>query len=1150
MKPFDKIITKQESADVDLDSLFGHVVTAPNECQDVENNNRGVSVDKAAIEKYCDDQQFSASLFSTSPIIITEEYKAFIIWQRRYFLFCLFVVCIFSPLCFRFVMGARKAESQGMSWGAGITNVEWIILLASFFDTFNNILKALPMVSGTPTQIDSTLNCIVEGHIVLGHCSPFVSEDEVIFLRSLIGRSCTMFQTCGGRHKIRGLYIDTIMNERRLKGERHRKLLWFAWMKFITRLVKLSVKRKYSGQIKKEENEPISSDLLHQFKKSDTVDSLKRFSMIVSDGCVESIGGIRQSTFKNLSILSNLFPSTNSGQPEELLEVDENRESFNQSETTSKVDDRLGDKCRPTKNVDLINKVAEDSLISNETMSIHNIENFNPFYVSDANRNMATIKGDPTEQKLQKYPLKVNFEDILPVVSFLMKWLQIIKEKEWTYNYNVVSEAIESIFLAAPFLECFHDNDIVIVHKYLNELYDAFISKPCDDGPDDNQPIFRDDLAEINWELRRQGFPNWDVKFHFFSRARLRLLPTAVYSEISPVQTRYECTQVLPGSIVYLFQDKEKVLESSSKEWFQARMRTYKVRDILSKKDVVVLEPFPLSNDMNTNEAIIHNQSSVSLLEQNRGKAGALNEYRVLLKKLASDWKLLQKCNSQVLLGITDARHMPAEPTIFWNEALPYFSISKLTGKPTKRFGKNSSNMPLCVLVQYPQFFTNVTRDDFLDNKNSAYYTLWQTLRDAGKVITSSGSNAIWDVTSSKFRFATTSRIEDTGTTHNYLYDCVTVHLPVFVAYGIAKKTEDYLEAVYRWGTGAVELMWDNLFSSKIYHFLIISFFATCFGVACFVQNFVAYYLWLGLLIIIGFQTLYDKHTGRKPLRPLLVSSVIVVNCMNWVSNLLSITWMVIIPAEIAFWSRLPLSSSIVQSMFWMMSAVLIRFPCGIMADRMIQICGCVNPHTTRTGHWNYHMTLWRSSQLFACSFAYTILTIYEGTVSFLRAIFFAADLTMWQSFRVSDTVFERARDKLSQSWESRNWGELYQNLKNYFVLQLRGCYASIRMPDRVTKWYSVTLLIFQVLCIFVSCNFTNFSSPSLIIVTLSVCGLNILLVADIAMLLYPSLGFVFGRPARPEYVFAVVSIIVLVSIFYNSQLSARIIKNAISINR
>lgn len=88
---------------------------------------------------------------------------------------------------------------------------------------------------------------------------------------------------------------------------------------------------------------------------------------------------------------------------------------------------------------------------------------------------------------------------------------------------------------------------------------------------------------------------------------------------------------------------------------------------------------------------------------------------------------------------------------MFWNDALPYFSIVESTGEPGKRFGSLTKHS-ICITVQYPQFFTNVNRkNDFLDNSNSAFYTLWQVLRDCGKCICSSGSNTIWDISNPDF---------------------------------------------------------------------------------------------------------------------------------------------------------------------------------------------------------------------------------------------------------------------------------------------------------------------------------------------------------------------------------------------------------------
>jgi hypothetical protein len=143
--------------------------------------------------------------------------------------------------------------------------------------------------------------------------------------------------------------------------------------------------------------------------------------------------------------------------------------------------------------------------------------------------------------------------------------------------------------------------------------------------------------------------------------------------------------------------------------------------------------------------SILVSFDDVILVEQNRGKAGALNVYKDFLTVKAAAWVAQNDIPGrvQVFMGIIDARHMLAEPEIFWNDAFPFFARNKDSGESAKDYGELSTTQQ-CIMVQYPQFFTNVTRDDFLDNKNSAYYTIWQTLRDCGKCITSSGTNAIW----------------------------------------------------------------------------------------------------------------------------------------------------------------------------------------------------------------------------------------------------------------------------------------------------------------------------------------------------------------------------------------------------------------------
>jgi hypothetical protein len=334
---------------------------------------------------------------------------------------------------------------------------------------------------------------------------------------------------------------------------------------------------------------------------------------------------------------------------------------------------------------------------------------------------------------------------------------------------------------------------------------------------------------------------------------------------------------------------------------FLRRYATYKVlnvrRDLHGK--TLKLVPWPLANDIEdqndvTNKGMINRPfESVSLIERNRGKAGALNVWAEFLRLRARKWAKLNDVPYpvQTFSGIIDARHMIAEPAIFFNEALPFFA--------RKERGNAYGKAKDVVLIQYPQFFSNVLRDDFLDNKNSGYYTIWQTLRDCSKCCTSSGTNAIWDITDPEFSFATSSRIEDTGTSQKYLAKHLSVHLPCFVAYGIAKDTEDYIEAVYRWSCGAVELFWSTLFSHQFKHYILIGCIVTIFGIASFSHYVFSYYLWLAFLVACALMAYYEKATGDRPLRRLNVSATIVMNTMYWFSNLSSLVWVGLVPIRI-----------------------------------------------------------------------------------------------------------------------------------------------------------------------------------------------------------------------------------------------------------
>ena len=119
------------------------------------------------------------------------------------------------------------------------------------------------------------------------------------------------------------------------------------------------------------------------------------------------------------------------------------------------------------------------------------------------------------------------------------------------------------------------------------------------------------------------------------------------------------------------------------------------------------------------------------------------------------------------------------------------------------------------------------------------------------------------------------------------------------MAFGIAKQTNDYLEAVYRWSTGAVELFWATISGSSATHYVLIALLAASYGAACFTPGMRGLYGWMITLLLLLFKGLIDKSHGQRPLRRFVVSSIIVLNTTYYISNLVSVVWMIVIPVSI-----------------------------------------------------------------------------------------------------------------------------------------------------------------------------------------------------------------------------------------------------------
>jgi hypothetical protein len=722
--------------------------------------------------------------------------------------------------------------------------------------------------------------------------------------------------------------------------------------------------------------------------------------------------------------------------------------------------------------------------------------------------------------------------------------------------------ALEKLFFACPYISHFKGEHMVAVHAALQNLYVAFTTTVKDE-PDPKRPYHLDEVSEVEWVLHRENLPDWTVVWSFASRARLREMKRSDIKDPTGPDPVYQSTRIKPGAIVYRTPPKDVIPEYVPMVWFRARQNLYKVNYIEPKTKMVHLIPFcPAKQAANDPTAAPGAESStikdlesggvrkswftgksgkemivpldeLLLIEMNRGKTGALNFYNDYLRVKTVRWRrsLGMRHPVQTFIGIVDARHALVQTDVFWNDALPYFAMLETgNGEPGKRVG-SFSEYSICISVQYPQFFTNVGEDDVLDNTNGAYYTLWQTLRDGAKCICSSGSNAIWDITNPSFEFCTKSRSEDLGTSHEFIPHCEAVFMCSFVAYGVAKKTEDFLEALYRWNAGPLELLWPSFFDWKILkHHLRAGIPVIIFGLACFNENPGYLYLYGVMCVAFALTAMLDYCRGRRPLRPFVVSTVIATNLFIVSSNFFSVTWYIIFPVRMAFFGILPLGRNNTQGLFWAGISLLISLPTGIAHDALIHMTRYCAPGARDI---NYHKLLWRGAQLYANSFMYTCLSTIGGSFSAYKAWAWDYDLSMWSSFRVSDSEFDNlVKGVANDSFCSVAFMVF---LYRYAMLYLNSCMAMLTQPHFMTKWYSTGVFCLQFVCMFMSTFYVNRGDDNLVraVLVVIMCVINILMTVEIVVLLQPAAS-VLGWPVHTEYLCVILGLAILGYIIYH----------------
>ena len=198
--------------------------------------------------------------------------------------------------------------------------------------------------------------------------------------------------------------------------------------------------------------------------------------------------------------------------------------------------------------------------------------------------------------------------------------------------------------------------------------------------------------------------------------------------------------------------------------------------------------------------------SSLQLLNQHLGKAGGLNfglEAILHTEHVAHPGK-----NRPWIFGIIDARH--SCDSRFWLSVLPAFHV--IQGSDEQCF--LSSDICLC---QIPHSYVGMVHaTDKLDIRNDFLFTGMAVVRDRCYGMTSCGTGGIWSITSPRnigSYFYGRTMIEDTSTSHmKFLGGERSVYLAPQrgtdnqLMRATPKVSANYLEALERWDTGAVQI--------------------------------------------------------------------------------------------------------------------------------------------------------------------------------------------------------------------------------------------------------------------------------------------------------------------------------------------------------
>jgi len=419
---------------------------------------------------------------------------------------------------------------------------------------------------------------------------------------------------------------------------------------------------------------------------------------------------------------------------------------------------------------------------------------------------------------------------------------------------------------------------------------------------------------------------------------------------------------------------------------------------------------------------------SLEVLNLHLGKAGGLNFGLEALLRLGIT---APSTTFPMFFGIIDARH--SCDSRFWEHVLPAFYL--LNGDADERI---SFDPEIC-LVQLPHSYIGTKADtDPLDIRNDFLFSGMAVIRDSSYGMTSCGTGGIWAITSSSATdagryFYGRTMIEDTSTSHQkFLQGKRSVFLPPKrgtddqLMRAVPKVSANYLEALERWDTGAVQI----LLSMSIWHsrfwLTLLAMLAVCTAVIApmyvYYQFGELYYIWTGqedqvapvvgnvlgnryiidtiilcfsvivFLTVFGIPTVlswcFKDSFGARMLNYYLRFLIILFNSVYPLNALATIYWLSL-PPFLCFTGEFPFSLEVWTAVFGSLVLMLVQFAMVAKMKADSEVLGSELDE----------ISIFRSQQLDLVTVPIKLRAIVKGVSTALKDLIGKEDNSWWESF-------------------------------------------------------------------------------------------------------------------------------------------------------